>query len=171
MSTAKNNEIRYDVAGYEHVTAALRELLNQYPALPDGDEITFAMLADDGGKAMFPMSGGVIERERTSVTGKVHQICRYPFYVIYRAGGLSENRKAAVKVWLDQLGEWLERRTISIDDTAYKLDAYPVLTDSRNILSIERQTPAYLDSITEDQVESWAIVLNARYENTYYKEA
>lgn len=170
MSEVKNVEVRYDVAGYEHVTAALRELLNQYPALPENDEIAFAMLSDDSGKAMFPMSGGVIELERKSVTGRVHQICRYPFYVIYRAGGLSENRKAAVKVWLDQLGEWLERRTVNIDGSICKLETYPSLTDNRKILSIARQTPAYLDSVTEDQVESWAISLTARYEH-YYKEA
>lgn len=169
MSDVKNNEIRYDVAGYEHVTAALRELLNQYPALAEGDEIAFAMLADDGGKAMFPMSGGIIEQERKSVTARIHQICRYPFYVIYRAGGLSENRKAAIKIWLDQLGEWLERRTVNIDGTAYKLSHYPTLTADRKILSIVRQTPAYLDSISEDHIESWAISLTARYEN-YYKE-
>lgn len=161
--------LRYDVAGYESVTAALRELVNQYPGLTEGDEIAFAVLDEDGGKAMFPVTGGVIESERKSVTGKVRQICRYPFYVIYRVAGATENRKASIKEWLDKLGEWLERRPVLINGERCQLAEYPELTDGRMFLDIERQTPAYLDNTAENKAEDWAISLTARYENNFLR--
>lgn len=164
-----DKQVKYDVDGYEAVTAALRELLNQYPALPDGDEISFSTLSENRGKAMFPVSGSVIETERQSVTGKVTEICLYPFYVIYRAGGLSADNKARIKEWLDNLGKWLEQKKVLIDGTEYLLGEYPPLTDGRKFLSISRQTPAYLDTVNEDKSENWAIYISARYQNEYRK--
>lgn len=161
--------VKYDFDRYEAVTAALRELLNQYPALPEGDEISFSTLGEDNGKAMFPVSGAVIETERRSVTGKVTEVCLYPFFVIYRASGLSENNKARIKEWLDNLGKWLEQKRVIIDDMEYKLDEYPPLTDGRKFLSISRQTPAYLDTVNENQSENWAIYISARYQYDYRK--
>ena len=161
--------VKYDIDGYEAVTVALRELINQYPALSEGDEIAFSMLGEDSGKAMFPVSGAVIETERRSVTGKVTEVCLYPFYVIYRAAGLSENNKARIKEWLDSLGKWLEQKKVPINGTEYLLDEYPPLTDGRKFLSISRQTPAYLDTVNENQSENWAIYISARYQYDYRK--
>lgn len=166
---AEEKEVKYDIDGYEAVTAALRELLNQYPGLSEGDEIAFSTLGEDSGKAMFPTSGAVIETERRSVTGKVTEVCLYPFYIIYRAGGLNENRKARVKEWLDNLGKWLEQKKVLIDGEEYKLSEYPPLTDGRKFLSIERQTPSYLDTVNENQSENWAIYISARYQYEYRK--
>lgn len=166
---AEQKQVKYDIDGYEAVTTALRELLNQYPALSENDEITFATLGEDSGKAMFPVSSSVIETEKRSVTGKVTEVCLYPFYVIYRASGLNENRKAKVKEWLDTLGKWLEQKKVLIDGEEYKLEEYPTLTDGRKFLSISRQTPAYLDTVNENQSENWAIYISARYQYVYQK--
>lgn len=161
--------VKYDIEGFEAVTSALRELLNQYPALSEGDEISFSTLGENSGKAMFPVSGAVIETERRFVTGKVKEVCLYPFYVIYRAAGLSENGKARIKEWLDSLGKWLEQKKVLINGTEYLLEEYPPLTDGRKFISISRQTPAYLDTVNEDQSENWAIYISARYQYEYYK--
>lgn len=161
--------VKYDIDGYDIVTAALRELVNQYPATPDEDEIAFSVLADDGGKAMFPISGAMVETETEDICGNVVQVCLYPFYVIYRAGNLSENRKAAVKEWLDNLGKWLEGQTITIGVTDYTLTEYPPLTGKRKFLSIERQTPAYLENTSSGGIEDWAIYISARYQNEFEK--
>lgn len=149
---AEQKQVKYDVDGYDAVTSALRELLNQYPELKDGSEISFSVLGKESGKAMFPISGAVIESETRNILGNVRQVCLYPFYVIYRASGLSENNKAKVKEWLDSLGKWLE----SVP--------YPPLTDGRKFLSISRQSPAYLESVNDNQSENWAIHISARYE-------
>lgn len=166
---SEQKTVKYDIDGYEAVTAALRELINQYPALSEGDEISFSTLGEDSGKAMFPVSGAVIETERRSVTGKVTEVCLYPFYVIYRAAGLSENNKARIKEWLDSLGKWLEQKKVLINGTEYLLEEYPPLTDGRKFLSISRQTPAYLDTVNENQSENWAIYISARYQYEYHK--
>lgn len=166
---AEQKQVKYDVDGYDAVTSALMELLNQYPSLSVGDEIGFSTLGEDSGKAMFPVSGAVIETERRSVTGKVTEVCLYPFYVIYRASGLNEKNKARIKEWLDTLGKWLEQKKVLIDGTECQLEKLPPLTDSRKFLSIERQTPSYLDTVNENQSENWAIYISARYQYEYQK--
>lgn len=166
---AEEKQVKYDIDGYEAVTSALRELLNQYPGLSESDEIAFSTLGENSGKAMFPISGSVIETENHSVTGRVIKVCLYPFYLIYRASGLSENRKASVKEWLDTLGKWLEQQTVIIDGTEYRLEEYPPLTEGRKFLSIERQSPSYLDTVNENKSENWAIYISARYQYEYRK--
>lgn len=161
--------IKYDIDGYEKVTTALTELLNQYPALDSGEEITFSVLEETSGIGMFPVSGAVVETEKTTITGKVTKVCLYPFYVVYRASGLNESRKARVKEWLDTLGKWLEQQKVVIDGEEYVLSELPPLTDGRKFLSIERQSPAYLDNTNEDKTEDWAIYISARYQYEYQK--
>lgn len=161
-------QIRYDVEGYDAITAALRELLNQYPGLQQtGDEISFSTLGEDSGKTMYPISGAVIEREQRFILGDVRQVCQYPFHVIYRAAGLSENRKAAVKEWLDNLGRWLEGQSVKINGVEYRMEEYPALSDNRRFISISRQTPAYLSAINENNSEDWVIYILARYTNEF----
>lgn len=167
MNENNKKTVKYDIDGYDVITTAIRELINQYPGLSTGDEITFSTLGEDSGKTMFPVSGAIIETEKESITGHVTQVCLYPFYVIYRAAGLSENRKAAVKEWLDNLGKWLERQPVKIDETEYLLTEYPELTGNRKFLSINRQTPGYLDSTNDNQSENWAIYISARYKNEF----
>lgn len=161
--------VKYDIDGYEKVTTALTELLNQYPALDSGEEITFSVLEETSGIGMFPVSGAVVETEKTTITGKVTKVCLYPFYVVYRASGLNESRKARVKEWLDTLGKWLEQQKVVIDREEYVLSELPPLTDGRKFLSIERQSPAYLDNTNEDKTEDWAIYISARYQYEYQK--
>lgn len=164
---AEEKQVQYDVDGYEVVTAALRELINQYPGLLPGEEVAFSILNENSGKAIFPVSGAVVESEKKSITGKVKQVCAYPFYVIYRAGGLSDNQKARVKEWLDNLGRWLEGQSVVINQVEYRLTEYPPLTGNRKFLSIRRQTPAYLDSTNENKSENWAISISAQYRNEF----
>lgn len=168
MSEEKK-QVRYDLDGADVITTAIMGLLNQYPKLKPGDEITFSNLDETSGKAMLPISGAVIESEKKSVTGKVIQICKYPFYVVWRGKGFSEERKAEVKEWLDDLGRWLEKQEIAVDGQKYHLSEYPPLTGQRKFLSISRQEPGYLGSETEDHTEDWVIHISARYQNEFHK--
>lgn len=164
---ANEKIVKYDVDGYEEVTLALMELINMYPGKQEGEIIKFSSLSEDGGIAMYPVSGAVIESETKNILGHVTEICLYPFYVIYRASGLPERRKAAVKEWMDTLGKWLEKKEIFVDGKSYKLEEYPVLTERRRFLSVDRQTPAYLDNTSEGKTEDWAIYMSARYQYEY----
>ena len=160
-------KIRYDLDGIPVITDALISLLNDYPGLVDANEITFADLDEEGGITIVPISGAVVEAEKTDITDHVTQVCLYPFYVIYREKDLSERRKIKTKEWLDNLGVWLERQIVTINDTEYRLEEYPDLTGDRKFLSIERQSPAYLDKNEEDATEDWVIYISARYQNEF----
>lgn len=162
-------QIVYDVDGYEVITDALLTLINQYPALDGEDYITFSTLDEESGKSMFPVTGAVVESTKESVTGHVTQVCLYPFYIIYRESGLTEQNKAKVKEWLDNLGKWLEKKEVLIGDTKYQLEEYPILTGERKFLEISRQTPGYLSNTNENMSEDWAISISARYQHEYNK--
>ena len=102
--------VKYDIDGFDVITTALQELVNQFPELREREtKLHFSTLDDASGKAMFPVSGAVIESEKESITGHVTQVCLYPFCVICRASGTKPKRKADIKEWLDNLGKWLEK--------------------------------------------------------------
>lgn len=160
------NIIGYDLADYDKVTQAIREFINSYPDL-QGDVIEFATLGEESGVAMFPTNSAAIISEMESITGHVKQVCSYPFFVLYRAGGLSQNRKANIKEWLDQFASWLEKQPVLINGYVEQVKEYPKLTGNRKITKIQRGSPAYLDSINENQSENWMISINVTYENEF----
>lgn len=161
------DEIVYDVEGFEKVTQALRVLLDNFPALGDNEHIDFATLGEKSGKAMFPISGAIVQTEREDITGHVTQECLYPFYVIYRKQGLSENAKVNAKEWLDTLGRWLEKQPVIINEQEYQLSNYPPLSGNRKFLEVERQSPSYLESTDDNKAENWAVYISARYRNEF----
>lgn len=164
---ADEKKVKYDLDGFDIVTNALMNVVNQYPDL-QGDKIAFSTIGEDGGIAIFPTSGAVVETERRSVTGKVAQNCNYPFFIIYKVSGVSENSKIAVKEFLDKMGRWLERQAVIIGTDSYLLEEYPKLTENREITDISRVTPAYLESIEENKAENWAISMVLKYKNEFY---
>ena len=153
--------------GSDNITIALKQLLNSYPGLNSNDEITFAVLENTSGKAMFPTSSVVILTEKKSITGHVKQTCAYPILLIYRASGLSENKKVKIKEWLDKLGRWLEKQPIEIDGSLHRLGSYPKLTGEQQFEKISATSQGYLYAVTEDKVEDWAISIQAAYINEY----
>ena len=162
-----DKKIEYDVEGYDILTTALMDLLNDYPALSEGETIKFNTLNENSGKAMFPVSGSIIERKNRDILGRTTEICNYPFYVICRYGHLNESRKVNMKEWLDNLGRWLEKQTIKVGDMEHTLIDYPYLTGNREIIEIRRTTPATLNAINDNNTEDWAITITARYRNQY----
>ena len=151
--------VKYDVDGYDIVTNALKDLLNQYPGLETGEVFKFSTLKEDDGIAFYPVSGAVIAQEKKSVTGKVNQLCNYPFYIVYRTSRDSPNMKA----------EWLERQTVVIDGEKHRLTSYPALTEERKIEEITRITPSYLDKIYENNVQDWVISMSLKYRNVFIR--
>lgn len=159
-------EKRYDVDGYETVSKALWDLVNEYPAL-NGEEFYFASVEEDAGKSFIPVAGAIIESETRDVTEHVTQTCVYPFMLLYKAAGLSENNKVSVKEWLDTIGRWLEKQTVTINGKSEKIAEYPTLTGNRTIKNIERTSPSYLSEVNNDNVETWCISLQVKYVNEF----
>lgn len=162
--------VGYDMDGVDVITEAIKNLLNDYPLLPDGMEIEFSRLEEDSGIAFYPVSGAVIATEKKSVTGKVTQVCNYPFYVVFRSSVSSSVTNINIKEFLDNLGRWLEGQTITDGVQSYTLDAYPTLSGGRKITEIVRQTPAYPDAPNENGVQDWEIGLTFRYRNVFYRK-
>lgn len=160
-------DIQYDVDGYKVLSEALQDLLNMFPALDTGEEISFSTIGNEEGIAFFPTYGAVIQSERKDVTGYTEQTCVYPFMVMLKGSGLSQRRRLNAKEWLDMLGEWLERKEIELDGIKHQLKKYPPLNGTRTIDKIVRVTPAYLSDTTDDKVDSWVININLNYKNNY----
>ena len=158
---------RFDVQGYDIITDAIQNLLDAFPGLEEGEEILFSSMKEESGFAWYPISGGVIEDEKCSVTGKVKQTCAYPFFLIYRSGATSPKRKAGIKEFLDSIGRWLEKQPVKVGEDTVVLKEYPSLTEGRSIKTIERQTPAYLDNETENKIEDWVIYITLKYQNEF----
>lgn len=152
----------------EALSGVLLNLLNAYPGL-EGKSILFSSLDATYGLGFFPTSGAALLSNTESITGKVTQICSYPFAVVYRAAFKAGGRKLNAKEFLDNLGRWLERQEITINGVKYKLDGYPALAEGQKIKQITRTNPAHLDATYNDGVEDWVISLTLRYENIYNK--
>ena len=157
--------IGYDLDGYEPLTHTILDLINEYPF--GKNDITFQILGDKSGKAMFPSPNSAIISEQRDVTGHITQRCSYTFNVVYRNYNTAEYKKIDVKEWLDNLGKWLEKQVVTDGTTAYKLDNYPDIGEGREITSISRATQSYLYNITDDKAEDWSITIQVSYTNEY----
>ena len=165
----RKQQVKYDMESFDVLTGAVMALVNRFPGLGEGEKIAFATLRESGGMAMYPGDGAVVDEEHRSVTGRVRQICRYPFVVLVRAGGMTEDSRRAVKEWLDRLGRWLSGQSVCLQGQEYALEQYPALTGGRRFLDFSVQAPAGLYERDEHHVETWAVSLAARYENIYQK--
>ena len=164
---AENRNVEYDIEGYDILTKAIMDLINDYPGLSEGEDIKFCTLNENSGKSMFPLSGSIIESKLKDILGRTTEVCQYPFMVIVRYGHLNETRKVSMKEWLDGLGRWLEKQTVTFAGTDYTLADYPTLTGSRKIIEIRRTSPAALNGVNENNTEDWAISIMARYRNQF----
>ena len=160
-------EVKFDAEGTEALTNALLALVNTYPGLKPGESFLFSTLDENRGRAFFPSTGAVIDRESRDILGSVHQICVYPFALVTRAKGLTEVRRVAAKEWLDKLGRWLSRQTVNINGAEYTLDTYPALTGGRVLRELKLTVPAHLDGVGEDGTEDWVCQVEARYTNDF----
>lgn len=154
-----------DASGYEVVTKAVQELLNQFPGL-SGREILFEELGAEDGIAFTSDSGPLVISERVSITDHVTQSCQYPFLVIYRATATREFQKLNIQAFLDSLGKWLCKEVIEIRGKVYRLTKYPDLSDNRKITRITREN-AYGLEPNENKSQDWVIPVIIQYTNEF----
>ena len=150
---------------YDSITAAVLAAVNAFPGLADGERFAFASLSEDGGLAVFPGTGEIVQTEQRFVTGKVRRVCRLPFSVAYRAGGAQERQRENAAAWLDALGRWLEGQAVSVEGRDHCLAAYPALTDRRRLMDIRRSGPPHQADRPADRTQTWVMEMTARYEN------
>lgn len=165
MNTPK--PIKTDGGGFEALKPAVLSLVNNYPAL-NGRVITFQGLSEDSGISIEPESGALVYFERTDLLGNVRQICQFPFFVVYRSGASSEYQKLGITEFLDNLGAWLCREPIIINQHLYQLTEYPSLADGRQITKVDRFN-SYAIAPNENNTQDWLIPITVHYTHEFKK--
>ncbi len=149
--------IGYDAAGYEVITKAVRDLLNQYPGL-DGKEIKFEELGADSGIAFSADGGALVMAERRSITDHVWQSCQYPFFLVYRVASSRDFQKLNVQTFLDGIGKWVCHEEPGA--------VYPTLANGRKIKRITRSN-SYGLTPDENGVQDWLLPVTVQYEKEF----
>lgn len=164
MADAK--PIGKDATGYEILTAAMKALLNQYPGLDPGETIKFEELGEDSGIAFSADNGALVYSEREDICGGIHQVCQYPFYVVYRSAAQKERYKLSIQQFLDTLGKWICREPAMINGVETRLSAFPRLSNGRQIKRITRDN-SYGTEPQENGVQDWILPVSVRYTNDF----
>lgn len=154
-----------DATGYELLTRAVKDLLNQFPGL-NGQKITFEELGEEDGIAFSADAGALVMSERRSITDHVVQSCQFPFLVVYRTSATREFQKLNVSTFLDSLGKWICKEPVEISGTTYRLSAYPQLSDGRKITRITRNN-AYGTVPNENKSQDWILPVSVQYTNEF----
>ena len=157
-----------DATGYEILTDAMKSLLNQYPGLYQGETIKFEELAEDSGICFSANNGALVYTEKEDVCGYMHQLCSYPFFVVYRTASDKERQKLSVQKFLDTLGKWICREPVNIDGTETRLNAFPALSRGRTIERITRDN-AYGLEPNNNGVQDWLLPVTVRYKYDFEK--
>lgn len=154
-----------DATGYELLTRAVKDLLNQFPGL-NGQKITFEELGEEDGIAFSADAGALVMSERRSITDHVFQSCQFPFLVIYRTTATREFQKLNVSAFLDSLGKWLCKEPVEINGTEYRLSSYPDLAAGRKITRITRNN-SYGTVPNENGSQDWILPVSVQYTNEF----
>ena len=145
-----------DATGYEILTEAMKELLNQYPGLNEDETIKFEELKEDSGIAFSADSGALVFSEKEDIIGNLHQVCQYPFFVVYRTASEKERQKISVQKFLDSLGKWICREPVVINGQEERLIEFPDLSGGRIINRITRDNSYGLEP-QENGVQDWLL--------------
>ena len=156
-----------DATGYEVITEAMKDLLNQFPGLLPGEQVKYEELKEDQGVAFSNDSGALVYSETEDVIGGVHQTCQYPFFIVYRsAGSAREAQKMSIQEFLDAFGKWLCQEPAVIDEETYKLSSYPKLAGTRQIKRITRDN-SYGTEPQESGAQDWLLPVTVQYTNDF----
>ena len=159
------NTPKYDASGYEVLTKAVSELLNQYPGL-DGRIVSFEELGDTEGIAFSADNGGLVLSEKRYITDHIEEKCQYPFFVVYRTAATRAAQKINVVSFLETFGKWICKETVTIGGTQYRLNAYPELSDGRKITKVTRNN-AYGTEPQQNGVQDWLLPVSVEYTHEY----
>lgn len=154
-----------DATGYELLTRAVKDLLNQYPGL-GGQKIAFEELGEESGIAFSADAGALVMSERRSITDHVAQNCQFPFLVIYRTSATREFQKLNVTNFLDSLGKWICKEPIEINGMEHRLFSYPALSYGRKITRITRNN-VYGTVPNENGSQDWILPVSVQYTNEF----
>ena len=165
---ADNKAIGKDAEGYEILTEAMKSLLNQYPGLDKGEKIKYEELDANNGISFYANTGALIFSEKEDICGTIHQVCQYPFIVVYRTASDKERQKLSVQKFLDDLGKWICREPVTVNGSEMRLSFFPDLSRGRVIKRITRDN-SYGTQPQENGVQDWLLPITVKYEYEWEK--
>ena len=167
MISRNAKPIKIDEGGSDTMVKAVRILLNQFPGLPEGEEIKYEDIGEDSGICFSRNTGALVYDEETDVIGNVKQLCQYTFYVVYRSSGAArEKYKIDIEEFLEILGRWLCGETVTVNGIEYKLTGYPQITYGRTIKKIKRDNTGVTEP-NENGVQDWLLPVTVEYTNQF----
>jgi hypothetical protein len=148
------------------LTAAMKDLLNRFPGLYDGETVKFEELGEDSGIAFSADSGALIYTEKRDICDGVHQTCQFPFFLVYRTSSTKERQKMSIQEFLDSFGKWLCKESCIIDGKEVEKARYPTLGGGRKIKRIAR-TNSYGSDPQDNGVQDWVLPVSVQYTNDF----
>lgn len=157
--------IGVDAEGFEVMTKAVAELLNQYPGL-DGRIVRFEELESNTGIAFSADNGALVMQEQRFITDHIKQTCAYPFFIVYRSAATRAAQKVNIQTFLDSIGKWICKEPCMIGNTEYVLSSYPTLANGREIKKVTRNN-SYAVEPDEKGVQDWLLPVTVEYTNEF----
>ena len=156
-----------DATGYEVITEAMKDLLNQFPGLLPGETVKYEELGEEEGIAFSNDSGALVYTETQDVIGGVHQTCQYPFFIVYRAASSAKERqKMSIQEFLDAFGKWPCSEPAAIEGVTYKPEDHTELSGSWQKTKIYRAN-RYGTEPQENGVQDWLLPVTVQYANDF----
>ena len=159
------NPIGVDATGYEVMTKAVSELLNQYPGLNDRI-VTFEELEATSGIAFAADNGGLVMTEKRDILDHITQTCQFPFYIVYRTASTRAEQKIKIQTFLDSIGKWICKEPAEVDGELITLDEYPPLTQGRKIKRVTRNNSYGVEPDAKG-VQDWLLPVTVEYTNEF----
>lgn len=156
-----------DSGGYEAITQAVKAMLNQFPGLNTDDEVKFEALEGSGSIAFVNDAGALVYTEKKTITGMIHQECRYPFLLVYRFESSQERNKLVAQQFLDVYGKWLCQEPTIYEHNQPPLE-YPKLTGGRKITRVIRYN-IYSQEPQKGGDQDWVLPVTIEYTNKFRK--
>lgn len=160
------NPIGVDVTGYEVLTRAVYELLNQYPGLDDDSIVTFEDLDATSGIAFAADNGALVMSEKRNILNHITQTCQFPFFIVYRSASTREAQKLKIQTFLDSMGKWICREPAMINGELVTLDEYPQLAQGRKIKKATRNNSYGVEPDAKG-VQDWLLPVTIEYTNEF----
>lgn len=160
----KRQAIREDGGGFESLTQAVRDILNEYGEIIDR-EIMYDETNAESGIAFYTREGAQVLSEREDVLGGYYQECRYNCYVIYKLASVNEWQKLSADQFVDTLGKWICGEDVEINGQTLSLSHFPILSGERKIKRITRDN-YFAQQPGDDGVQNWVLPISVEYTNT-----
>lgn len=157
--------IGVDAAGYEVLTKAVSELLNQYPGL-NGRIVSFEGLEESSGIAFSADNGPLIMQETVDIIDHVTQRCQFPFFIVYRSASTRPDQKVRIQAFLDSIGKWICKEPAEVGGEEVTLDEYPELAAGRKITRVTRDNSYGLEPDAKG-VQDWLLPVTVTYTNEF----